>query len=1282
MPAGFSITGTQDGGNPSHSMPSLIASANPIFIRAQVNNTYLNIVLDTGSGTSIINHRFLKRIQHKLFRPISASFSSANRTVIHIIGEIELEIKINTLSTYITVAVATDLVTDLLLGTDWINRHVLSLDILNQNVVVRDTLGRTATTSIIQPSPSSCLSVSLTHSVTIPQYSTRSIDVQVPIRNCSNALFEPSDHFRYTEISIPDALVNIHNQHAQLPLINNTNHPLTLTKNTCIGMVSHSPTICTMASPLSDTTTSSFLQSSANPSSNLEHSCYVCHNMFLSKNDLFRHLRDKCYSPELRHQIERLTEHIEPINHQKQVQHILWKYGKLFDIRHPSKINITLENALDTEHHRPIYTPPYRRSLKDHQTLSAETAKLLDRQHIELSTSPWNSPVVLVRKKDGSTRFCVDYRKLNDITVKDSFPLPRIDDIFDQLSQSLYFTKLDFKNGYFQIPLAPKDRPKTAFSTRDNHYQFTVLPQGIKNGPPTFQRIVNQVLGPSRSRYCLAYIDDVIIFSNTFADHLSHLDDVLHSLSDANFRLSVDKCTIVTTEIDYLGHHVSHHTIRPNKENIRGLMDTSTPVTSKEIFRFVKAAEYYRRFIPNFSRIAGPLYKYAPSTNTNHHPSKTTHIALSSEDQIAFDHLKYLLTTDLVLRLPNNDLPFKIQTDASKLGVGAVLLQMYPDGAHPVCYMSKKFTPSQQRWPPIEQECYAIVAAVQHWHHYLHGQHFLIECDHKPLEAFTQKSQLNDKCERWRLKLQSYDFTVRHIKGSSNVMPDYLSRSPVTPADEDPDDIIQPQLTHAATQTESCDVTDSFQLPTVNMVTTRSHTRTNLHNDVTTSSIPPSSVSTPSSPSPNISALSQRVTTDPSIIFAGDLVELRKTQEHAPDIQRIIENIHCPRYANSYLLIDGLLMHHERDDKPVPCVPEGRFRTDIMKIYHDTPANGAHFGRDKTVEKIRTRYYWDNMISDITNYVQSCFRCKQNNPIRRKPPGHLKSIEPPTGVWQLLAMDFHGPITPVSRRGNKYIISLTDVLSKFTIAKAVRDCTADTAARFLQEDVICKYGTPKCILTDNGTHFTSHMIQKLFQRLGITHLYSTPYHPQTNGQIERFNSTMDAKIASLSNQSRSDWDDQLPFVTFNYNATRHSTTKTIPFELMYGRLPVFPSDPQHPLVSLTTDPQYSQQLNQHISNLTDITRHNITVTQQRYKSRFNANRSNPVYQINDIVLIKIIHSRRKFDTRHEGPYRIIKRLGDKTYVVQHTHMPDFVRQVTVDCIVPLSERNSPVFPSM
>ncbi|CAF4747599.1 unnamed protein product, partial [Rotaria sp. Silwood2] len=206
---------------------------------------------------------------------------------------------------------------------------------------------------------------------------------------------------------------------------------------------------------------------------------------------------------------------------------------------------------------------------------------------------PWCSPVVLVRKKDGTTRFCVDYRKLNDITVKDSFPLPRIDDIFDQLSQSTYFTTLDFKNGYFQIPLAIHDRPKTAFSTRDNHYQFKVLPRGVKNGPPTFQRIINQILGPARWKHCLAYLDDVVIFSGTFDDHVSHLDEIFNLLHTHNFRLSFEKCTIATDSINYLGHHICRGEIRPNNDNIRGLLETPTPTISKEIFRFLKAAEYY-----------------------------------------------------------------------------------------------------------------------------------------------------------------------------------------------------------------------------------------------------------------------------------------------------------------------------------------------------------------------------------------------------------------------------------------------------------------------------------------------------------------------------------------------------------------------------------------------------------------------------------------------------------------------------------------------------------------
>ncbi|CAF4291683.1 unnamed protein product [Didymodactylos carnosus] len=230
---------------------------------------------------------------------------------------------------------------------------------------------------------------------------------------------------------------------------------------------------------------------------NQQNQCYVCQEQFLTRNHLQQHLRDKCYPQEMREHIEQLTSHIEDLNQRQKLQHILWKHGKLFDLRQPSIIKRTVHHAIETGTHPPVHTPPYRVSYKDEQVQREEINKLLQQGIIEESTSPWSSPIVLVRKKDGTVRFCVDFRRLNNITTKDAFPIPRIDDIFDHLSQAEYYLTIDFKSGYFQVRFDPKDRPKTAFSTRDQHYQFTVLPQGVTNGPPAFQRIVSQILGPT-----------------------------------------------------------------------------------------------------------------------------------------------------------------------------------------------------------------------------------------------------------------------------------------------------------------------------------------------------------------------------------------------------------------------------------------------------------------------------------------------------------------------------------------------------------------------------------------------------------------------------------------------------------------------------------------------------------------------------------------------------------------------------------------------------------------
>ncbi|CAF1483246.1 unnamed protein product [Rotaria sordida] len=756
---------------------------------------------------------------------------------------------------------------------------------------------------------------------------------------------------------------------------------------------------------------------------------------------------------------------------------------------------------------------------------------------IEESTSPWSSPIVLVRKKDGSVRFCIDFRKLNNITTKDAFPIPRIDDIFDHLSQAEYYTTIDFKSGYFQVGLDQKDRPKTAFSTRDQHYQFTVLPQGVTNDPPAFQRIVSQILGPTRWQYSLAYLDDVIIYSPTFDQHLTHLDDILNRLNDANFCLNVNKCQIAKTSIDYLGHHIAHSNIRPNADNIRALLETPQPATVREAFRFVKAAEYYRKFIPGFSTIAQSLHKYALTTKEQRsQKSQATPIILSDEELHAFNELKRILTNDLVLRILDQTLPFKIQTDASKIGIGAVLMQTHPNGDLPVAYLSKKFTTTQMNWLATEQECYAIIWAIEKWHKYLDGRSFIIETDHKPLLPFNLKQQLNSKS-------------------------DYLSRSPVDNGTNDEDDYTPTKS--RSTQTDNCTKTQIIA-----PVMTRKQARQQL-NKRTDHHLPDQAfsgnrqernVDIPIDHSciPKANQLSTSIHhIDSHKIIPFTWEQIKELQHQDEEINNIIHNI---TNHKEYFVKNNMLM--KKAFPPVPVIPKGRIRSDIIKIYHDIPANGAHFGRDRTIHKIQQRYYWPHMISDIQNYIKSCLPCLKHNPLRQRPLGALKPIKPPEGVWQLLTMDFHGPITPTTKNGNKYIILLTDVLSKFVITKTVRDCTASAAAQFLIEGVILKYGTSKCILTDNGTHFTATMMNELFKKIGVTHLCSTPYHPMTNGQIARFNATLDAKIAALSNEKRTNWDEQLPFVRFNYNTTIHKTTGQILFELIYVRSPTLPFDQQ------------------------------------------------------------------------------------------------------------------------
>ena len=608
----------------------------------------------------------------------------------------------------------------------------------------------------------------LTREITLPPYSQTLVDITCQLNTANNLLFGPSNRYIAKFIFIPYTLLNINENKAKVLMINAQNRHQTFSKNTRIGTLSRGTTLSIFTTSQTTTKHNSVSNTIYRPlhayskrlktlivtrmsdnsdQGTLNNRCHRCREYFLSGNDLQKHLRTQCYSDQIRKHILESTAHIPNPQHRLAIQDILLRNKILFDPT-PSIINIPPQSAIKTSDHPPVSSKQYSASNKDQEIKLEETQKLLERGQIEASTSPCSSPIVLVKKKDRTMRFCIDYRRLNAITIKDAFPLPRIDEIFDQLSDATYYTKFDFKSGYFQVPLSKEDRPKTAFSTRDNHYQFTVLPQGITNGPATFQRVINHILGPARWKYALAYIDDVIIYSKTFNEHLLHLKEICQILKNARFRLNPEKCEIARTQTNYLGHQIKNGEIRPSQHNINGLLNTRLPHTADEACKFVKAAEYYRKFIPNFSQIAEPLRKFVPTTRTQQKKGQKTIIKLSSDEIKAFEQLKNFLTTDLVLRLPNNRFHFKVQTDASDEGIGAVLLQTYPEGDRPLAYLSKKSTPAQRKWTPMEQECYAFICALDKWHYYLSGIKFTWETDHKALTQLNQKAQINKQCER------------------------------------------------------------------------------------------------------------------------------------------------------------------------------------------------------------------------------------------------------------------------------------------------------------------------------------------------------------------------------------------------------------------------------------------------------------------------------------------------------------------------------------------------------
>ncbi|XP_041424995.1 uncharacterized protein LOC121395491 [Xenopus laevis] len=455
------------------------------------------------------------------------------------------------------------------------------------------------------------------------------------------------------------------------------------------------------------------------------------------------------------------------VNQRTQVMGLLNSYVSTFSGK-PGRTSLAIHHV-DTGDNRPIRQMAYRVSLEVKENLQREIEEMIGLGVIVPSHSPWASPVVLVPKKDGTTRFCVDYRKLNLVTTFDAYPMPRIDELLDQLAGAQYITIMDLSRGYWQIPMSPEAQERSAFITPFGLYEFQTMPFGMKNAPATFQRLVNQLLGGLEG-FAVAYLDDIAIFSNSWEEHLAHLSQVLDRIQGAGLTIKPEKCQIGMTEVQYLGHRVGSGTLRPEPGKVEAITNWPTPKTKKQVMSFLGTAGYYRKFVPNYSALAKPL--------TDLTKKKLARLVEWTADcDQAFKTLKTSLASAPVLQAPDFTRRFVVQTDASNYGLGAVLSQVNSKGEeHPVIYLSRKLLPREVAYATVEKECLAVVWALQKLQPYLYGRNFTVITDHNPLSWLNKVAGDNGKLLRWSLILQQYDFTIQHKKGSEHGNADGLSR--------------------------------------------------------------------------------------------------------------------------------------------------------------------------------------------------------------------------------------------------------------------------------------------------------------------------------------------------------------------------------------------------------------------------------------------------------------------------------------------------------------------------
>ena len=953
-----------------------------------------------------------------------------------------------------------------------------------------------------------------------------------------------------------------------------------------------------------------------------------------------------------------------------------------------------IEMEIDTGDSLPVAQSPYTLPLKHYDWVRQEIETLEKAGVIERSLSPWASPVIVVPKKSAPDepprrRLCVDYRKVNALQQEvrrtdkatgclSLYPLPKIDEMFSKLGGSHVFSTIDLRSRYYHVGLTRESHPKSAFVVPMGKWQFKHTPFGLSQAPAYFQLLIDKVL-IGCSKFAMGYLDDIIIFSRSEEEHLVHLEKIFQILQEFGLKMKREKCAFFKKHIQYLGHLVSEKGFEPLPEKLEAIKKMPAPTMSKEVKQFLGLIGYYRKFVPRFLDISRPLTKL-----TWHN----TPFEWTEQCGKAFNHLRELLMQYPILRYLDPTKGYVLYTDASGIGWSGVLTQEYIDEKnrakqHPICYVSGQFRGSQLNWAALTKEAYAIYMSIRRLSFYVTDAEVLIRCDHLLLKKFLNKQTMNAKVNNWAVELEQFKLKLDWIPGSKNLLADSLSRLMEVVPDAQRTDEPEGQEfgSYCFEELKPAEVLETVAVDEITLETGEGdeHSTPPLAKGTPVKESPPlgsegDEHSTPSSrrsqrastshvihvveadgdehstpPSCETDVRTIQVTENEQVkeiklpLKPHQLAYIQRNDEYCKEVARKLEkDVELKRI---FLKEEGILYRlWIEDGRTFKCilVPQV-LQESLIILAHDY---SGHNGAGQAYSCLKRQYYWPGIRKQVFKHCKQCVECQLQN--QGQPEKQFDRFQIPDLPIQFICMDLVGPIHPPSSRGNRYVLTVMDMLTGFTIAVPIPDKNATMVCKAYRDNVYCVFGGSSRILTDNGTEFKNKEMKAICDELGVKQVFSPAYTPQSNGRLEGWYRFFKACIAKHIRGGDVEWDELVPLAVSAYNFFPCQSTKESPFLLMFGR------DPMTPIAQLL-EPKlryYGEKGNflrmDSLRRLYAVVAENINKVRDQQPQKMET----PLkLKVNDLVMVKDPDAA-VFQPRYQPNYRVTAIFGTNRIEVQ------------------------------